>query len=267
MKKYLCFFRIRFTNGLQYRAAAYAGIITQFAWGFMEILMYDAFYKTNPQAFPMGFSQLSSYIWLQQAFLALFMTWFLDNEIFASITSGNIAYELARPMDLYNMWFTKNLAIRLSKVVLRCMPILIVAALLPKPYGITLPSSLLNFTMFLVTMILGFFTVVAFCMLIYIATFYTLSSQGIKIVALSLTEFLSGALIPLPFLPNSVRKVIELTPFAAMQNLPFRVYSGNIIGNELLRGVLLQIFWLIILVLIGKLWITKALKKVVVQGG
>ena len=135
MKKYMSFFRMRFICGLQYRSAAYAGIVTQFAWGFMEILMFRAFYMGNPDAFPMEFSQLSSYIWLQQAFLALFMTWFLEVDIFSSISSGNVAYELVRPMNLYQMWFTKNLAGRLSKAVLRCIPILAVAAFLPQPYG------------------------------------------------------------------------------------------------------------------------------------
>ena len=37
---YGSFFRLRFINGLQYRAAAYAGVATQFAWGFMEILLF-----------------------------------------------------------------------------------------------------------------------------------------------------------------------------------------------------------------------------------
>ena len=35
-------FKIRFINGLQYRAAAYAGVATQFAWGAMTILMFSA---------------------------------------------------------------------------------------------------------------------------------------------------------------------------------------------------------------------------------
>ena len=70
---YGSFFRLRFINGLQYRAAAYAGVATQFAWGFMEILLFHAFYQTDPAAFPMEFSQLAAYVWLQQAFLALFM--------------------------------------------------------------------------------------------------------------------------------------------------------------------------------------------------
>jgi ABC-2 type transport system permease protein len=267
MKAYLSLFRIRFINGLQYRAAAYAGVATQFAWGFMNILMYAAFYKTGSAAFPMEFSQLSSYIWLQQAFLTLFMTWFLDSDIFSMITSGNIAYELTRPMDLYNMWFVKQLAIRGSKAVLRCLPVILVAALLPEPYGLSLPADPVSFIMFLVTMIAGLFVAVAFSMYIYISTFYTLSSLGVRMIALSLTEVLTGAVIPLPFLPDKLRQVFELLPFASMQNLPLRIYIGDITGKEMVIGFALQIFWLFFLIFTGKAWMKRALKKVVVQGG
>ena len=53
MKTYLSLIKMRFINGLQYRAAALGGIATQFAFGFMFISMYLAFYRTNPDAFPM----------------------------------------------------------------------------------------------------------------------------------------------------------------------------------------------------------------------
>lgn len=267
IKKYISFFRIRFINGLQYRTAAYAGIATQFVWGAMEILTFSAFYKSNPNAFPMEFSQLSSYIWLQQAMLAIFMPWFLDSDIFDLIKSGNIAYELARPMNIYSMWFTKNLATRLSRAVLRCFPILIVAVFLPSPYGLSAPADLLSFAMFFVTGLLGFFTVVSYCMLVYIACFYTMSPQGVRIIAVSMTEFFTGSIVPLPFLPDKVRAVFELTPFASMQNLPLRVYSGNMSGSEMWYFTGLQIFWLSALLISGCVWIRHALRRVVVQGG
>jgi len=127
--------------------------------------------------------------------------------------------------------------------------------------------SAFGFLMFLVTMALGTLCAIAFCMFVYIATFYTISPLGVRLVAVSLTEFLTGAIIPLPFLPDGLRKVIGLTPFASMQNLPLRIYSGNIAGNELLAGLLLQIFWVAALMLIGKLWLKRALTKVVIQGG
>ena len=60
LKKYVSFFRLRFVMGLQYRTAAFAGIATQFAWGFMEITVFHAFNNTDPAAFPMGFGQLAS---------------------------------------------------------------------------------------------------------------------------------------------------------------------------------------------------------------
>lgn len=102
MRKYQAFFRIRFINTLQYRSAAIAGMATQLAWGLMEILAFHAFYQADPSAFPMTFQQTVSYVWLQQAFLSLFMLWFFEAEIFDTITTGSIAYELVRPMDLYN---------------------------------------------------------------------------------------------------------------------------------------------------------------------
>lgn len=267
MRKYLSFFKVRFITGLQYRAAAYAGVVTQFCWGCMTILMFRSFYQSNAEAFPMTLSELSSYLWLQQAFLALFMAWFLDNDILDGITSGNVAYELCRPIDLYTMWFLKNMAIRLSKVALRCMPIILVAAFLPKPYNISMPSSLFSAVLFVPSLLTGFLLIIAFNMLIYISVFYTLSPTGIRVLAVSAIEFLSGAIIPIPFFPESLQKFIYMLPFASMQNTPFLIYTGYIKGIDAIKGMLLQVVWFLLLAIAGKMFMKKALKKAVVQGG
>lgn len=267
LQKYLSFFRMRFLAGLQYRAAALAGIVTQFVWGIMELLLFRAFYQVNPEAFPMTREALSAYIWLQQAFLALYMTWFFEGEIFQTITEGGIAYELCRPTDLYNMWFFRSMANRLSKAVLRCMPILVFAAFLPEPYGIRLPASLSAGFWFLLTAVLGFLVVVAFCMLIYITTFFTYSPVGVRMLAVSVVEFFAGGVIPIPFMPEGFRQIVELLPFAAMQNVPLRIYSGDIAGTGIYISLGLQVFWVVILLWAGKRLTAAALRRVVVQGG
>lgn len=165
------------------------------------------------------------------------------------------------------MWFTKCVAGRLADVMLRCFPILLVAFLLPAPYGIGSPAGFINFLLFLLTMALGFFNVVAFSMFIYIGTFYTMNPMGIRVIAVAAGDFFTGGLIPLPFLPESVRSVLELTPFASMQNLPFLVYSGSVTGAALWKGISLQIFWLAVMLSLGKLWLRQTAKRVVVQGG
>lgn len=267
MKKYLAIARIRFSNSLQYRAAALAGMVTQFAWGFMEILAFSAFYKVNPEAFPMEFSQTVSYIWMQQAFLALFMMWFFENEIFSSISNGSIAYELARPIDLYSRWFCQSIANRLARATLRCMPILIVAFAVPEPFRMSLPPNFKQFILFLLSALLSLGVVVSFSMLIYISTFYTLSPVGMRLIAAVLSDFLAGATIPLPFFPEPLRRIAEFSPFASMQNMPLRVYSGNIVGADAAKGILLQISWLLLLTIAGRLIMKNALNKVIVQGG
>lgn len=267
MKKYFSFFQLRFVMGLQYRAAALAGITTQFAWGFMEIMVFRAFYRTDPAAFPMSFSATVSYVWLQQAFLALYAVWMMENEIFDAIVDGNIAYELCRPINIYNMWYARSTANRMSRAVLRCFPVLLVAALVPQPYGMNAPASPGHFMLFLLTLVLGLAVTVSFSMLIYVLTFFTISPQGLRIFFMSTMEFFAGAVIPLPFFPDKVRQIMELLPFASMQNVSLRIYSGSMSGAEMRRAVILQVFWLIAVTAAGKLLCRLAERRITVQGG
>lgn len=267
MKKYASFFRMRFLMGLQYRAAALAGIATQFFWGGMNILMYKAFYESDPAAFPMTLEATASYIWLQQALLLLFAAWLIEHEIFDDIVSGNVVYELCRPVSVYDMWFARSMANRLSRAALRCSPILVVAAFLPQPYGLCPPANVRHFALFLLTAVLGFLVTVAFFMLVYALTFFTISPSGLRILISSVVEFFAGAIIPLPFFPESVRRVTELLPFASMQNVPLRVYSASMSDAQMTRAIALQVFWLVLLVAAGKALFAFATRRMTLQGG
>lgn len=267
MKKYLSFFRIRFINGLQYRAAAYAGIATQFAWGFMEILVYSAFYNSNPDAFPMEMRQLTSYIWMRQALLGLFMSWYYDNTLFDMIHTGNVAYELCRPADIYTMWFTKNTATRASRAALRCFPIFAVAGLLPERFRMHAPANFGSFCIFLLSVVTGVMITVGISMFVYTTAFYTISPLGMRIIVTNIIEFMSGALIPLPFFPDGMRRIMELLPFASMESTPYLIYSGALCGKDAAKALIIQFVWLVIIIGTGKLYMDRSLRRVVIQGG
>lgn len=267
MKTLLSYFRMHFVSGLQYRAAAWAGVSTQFAWGGMFLLMYHAFYSYNAAAFPMPFASLSTYIWLQQGLLMLFSAWVFDNDIFEGIISGGVAYELCRPVNLYAMWFTRTLAARYSRVLLRMVPLFLVTVFIPAPYGLGAPVSLAAFLVFLLSLLLGSLVMAAFSMLIYLSTFYTLSAIGMRFLFVSVVEFASGALIPLPFFPERVQAVLSLLPFASTSSTPFLIYVGYYTGGGIGQMLLLQCFWLAALTGGGLLLMRHALSRVVVQGG
>jgi ABC-2 type transport system permease protein len=233
----------------------------------MTMLSFAAFYRANPGAFPMTFGQTVTYLWLQQGLLAIFYVWFWDGDIASSIESGAIAYELVRPVDLYNRWACQIAANRLASVLLRGAPLFAVAFLLPAPYRMALPVNMTQAALFVLSSALAFGVVIAISLLIYISLFYTISPLGVRVIVATLSEFLSGAVVPLPFFPEPVRRVAELTPFAALQNVPLRIYAGDLTGADMTRGVALQIFWLVTLWVIGRIAMRRALRKVIVQGG
>ncbi|HAA25789.1 MAG TPA: ABC transporter permease, partial [Ruminiclostridium sp.] len=144
---------------------------------------------------------------------------------------------------------------------------LVIAFLVPEPYRMTLPPDAVYLLLFLISAFLALCVVVAFSMLMYISLFYTLSPTGVRLFVAVISDFLAGGIVPLPFFPAPVRAVAEWLPFAAMQNMPLRIYSGNIAGTDALAGIALQIFWLAALLSVGRLMMSRALKKVIVQGG
>lgn len=267
MKAYVSVFRMRLINGMQYRVAALAGVATQFFFGFMFIMIYEAFYSSAVQTPPLPLEQLVTLVWLQQAFLAFVMLWFRDPEIFNLITSGNIAYELCRPCGLYGFWYAKLIAQRLSGALLRCSSIVLIAFLLPQPYCLSLPPDFAAFGLFIITLALGLLVLVSISMFIYISVFVTMSPLGSLMTIGVIGEFLAGLIIPVPLMPSWLQKIAYVLPFRLASDLPFRVYSGHIPVREALIGIALQIVWLTVLVLLGKLSLGLALRRVVVQGG
>jgi ABC-2 type transport system permease protein len=258
---------MKFIAGLQYRAAAWAGISTQFVWGFALIMLYQAFYRSSSAALPMEWGQLVSYIWLQQAFLALIMLWSQDGDLLSQITNGQVAYELCRPYDLFGLWYFRLLAGRLSSVLLRFVPVIVIAMMIPSPYRLVLPPDLGAFGLFVLSIAFSSFLVVAISMFIYILTFITLSSVGARLAVGVLSDFLMGALIPIPLMPDWLQRILDWLPFRYIADLPLRLYSGNIVGADAFRQIAVQMVWLLLLLLAGKLWFNRVLRNVVVQGG
>ncbi|MCM3630186.1 ABC-2 family transporter protein [Paenibacillus glycanilyticus] len=267
MNPYLSVLKLRFISGLQYRAAALAGMATQLFFGLIFIMVYVAFYANSTAEPSMSLEQLATYVWLQQIFLAFVMLWFRDNEIFQLITSGNIAYELCRPCGIYSFWYAKLLAQRLSSAILRCFPILLIAFFLPAPYNLSLPPEGTTFVLFLLTLLLGLAVNVAISMFIYISVFWTMSPVGSTLIIAVIGEFLSGMIIPIPLMPEWLQNITYALPFRWTADFPFRVYSGQISQTEALWGILIQLIWLAILIVLGRWCLRRALRQVVVQGG
>lgn len=267
MKSYLSYFKLKFITGLQYRAAALAGMATQFFFGFVYISVYIAFYETGSGTAPMPLDELVSFLWLNQAFFALVYMWYKDKEILTMIKNGNVAYELCRPQDLYWMWFSKIFGERLSNVALRFLPVLLVAIFLPVPYHLDLSITLIRLLVFLISITLSSILMVSLVLLYHVICLFTLDEKGIVNIFMIVSDILSGLVLPIPFFPNWLKNISNFLPFRYVSDFPFRLYVGNISIEEGIISIIVQIVWITILIILGRLITKKALNKAVIQGG
>lgn len=265
---YLSYFKIKFLNEIQYKTAAIAGASTQFVWAGMYIMLYTAFLKDG-SASDFSVRQMATYIWLQQAFFAFFNIWNVDKEIEEQCRLGDIATELVKPISLYSIWHAKSLARKTAMVTLRALPILIFA-IMPflRQYQLMAPKSALALVVSIITMILSVLVMLSFIMIMYGVILKTVTSDGIKTMFGLVMDFASGGLIPIPFMPEFLINILKFTPFYYMQNVTFNIYNGYISSTgEIIKILILQVCWIILLTYIGKRMINKQIAKVVVQGG
>ena len=267
MTSYLSYFKLKFKVGLQYRAAAISGIFTQVFFGIIYISIYNAFYESGSGSIPMPYNQLVSYIWITQAFFGLIFMWYKDKDLVNLIKSGNLAYELARPQNLYFMWYSKILGERLSLFSLRFIPVLLLGLILPYPFHMSFTFSIVRFIIFLITVFLGSLLMSAIGVFFHILIIFTLEDKGVVSMAMILADLLSGIGVPLPFFPKAFQIVAYMMPFRYVSDLPFRLLVGNIPINEGLIGIVVQLFYIIILIFFGNKLMKKALKRAVIQGG
>lgn len=265
MRALISIFKMRFQLLIQYRIAAIAGIVTQLFFGIVIIMIFVAFFKGNESDQPMTLAQTVSYIWLGQGLLGL-MPWNGDREVQGMIRSGDIAYELIRPMALYDYWLFRILAQRLASTSLRAIPVFVIAFLLPEPYGLMGPASRTGMICFTLTMVGAILLGAALSNILTLSALFIIG-DGMDRIFPALVIFFSGMVIPIAFFPDWSQVLFRILPFSGVADAPYRFYIGTYGLNNLMSILIHQLVWFCGLVVFGKWLVTCARKRIVIQGG
>ena len=263
MKAYFSVFRMRLRMELQYRGAMIGGILCQMFFGLVLVALYRALYAGKPQPIPI--EHITTYVWLQQALFRMLVA--TDPDLFDKIRSGNISYDMCRPVNMYWFYYARIAAQKLMGSMMRGIPMLIFAALLPKGWGIVLPSSAPGLLLGLAALFFGFLCMCAIENINMGFTMLTLDPRGIQSMLALLMVTFSGNLLPLTLFPDSWQKVITLLPYAQLLDAPIRLYTGEYLPAEALRIMSVQAVWTLIIISF-RIWLWNTNKKrMIVQGG
>jgi ABC-2 type transport system permease protein len=258
-------FAARFKAGLQYRAAAWAGIFTQFMFGMARVLILLAFYNVGRGSQPISAAQAVTYVWLGQLFFRL-MPW-SDSELDAEVRTGQIAYNLLRPVPLLGQYFARSLANRVSSALLRFLPFLPVLFLLPAPWGMAPPATVAGGLYWALSMVCAALLSASVNCAMTMFCFKSVVGDGVRLAVSSLSTLLSGMVIPLPLLPDGLQGILMFSPFAGLSDLPSRLYLGALQPSMGPVVVGLQLFWCAAFLGIAWLQMARSLKRLDILGG
>jgi ABC-2 type transport system permease protein len=121
--------------------------------------------------------------------------------------------------------------------------------------------------LFSLSMVLVVLLSSAIVMLINICVAATMTDRGVNNRVAPVAIILSGNLIPLPLFPDWARTALFVQPFAGVVDIPFRIYFGQLAGPMAWAGIGLQVFWILVLGGLGRLWMGRVMGRLQVQGG
>ncbi len=265
-RPYIALFTARARTLLQYRAAAFAGLMTQWVFGFVMISVLIAFYGYAKGEQPMALAQTVTYTWLGQAMLGT-LPWNIDRETGESVRTGGVVYDLARPLDLYAHWYARTLALRTAPTLLKCVPMFLIATfLMPTPYAMQWPGPA-GLCAWLLAVCGGLLLSCSITVLMQTSLFWTVTGDGVTRIMPHVVTFLSGMIIPLPLLPDWLQGFLRFQPFTGVMATPAMLFCGALAPSAVWEALALQLFWTGVFVLAGRALLKKGLGKLSVAGG
>lgn len=186
----------------------------------------------------------------------------IAREIHRRIDQGMVAVDMVRPVGFVR----QMLALELGDAAGRWMlMIVVIPALLV--IGSLKPPPPLVLVAFMFSLFLAFTVSVLIWLLVGLSGFWLIDISGTSSLVGIIGSFLAGSTIPVWFMPEPLRIVIELLPFQAIFFLPASIYVEQAQALEMWRALGIQAFWVVALWLVAAWTWRRAQNRLVVQGG
>ena len=124
-----------------------------------------------------------------------------------------------------------------------------------------------NFLLYLVSLVFSYMINFYFNVCYGYSAFVLKNLWGSNLLKECIVSFLSGAVVPLAFMPAGLGFVINLLPFASLTYIPVMIYLGMFDIPTILISFGLQIFWLIFFIFFQRIIWNVCIKRMSVQGG
>jgi ABC-2 type transport system permease protein len=251
-----------------YRAATFAGVVTNTVFGYILAYVLLAAVRDGPVesvgAGAFGAADAATFTFVAQGLLVTVGVFGTQLEMAERVKTGEVAIDLARPYDFQGWWAAVGAGRAFYMAAVRGPVPLLVGGV---TVGMRWPGSVGVWATFALATALAAGVAFAWGFLLQLCAFWILDVRGPYQIGWLAAQFLSGLHVPVVVFPDHLEAIVRALPFVAMVQLPGELFLGKHPGAGALGVLLVQVGWLGVLVLAGRLVLARAVLKVVVHGG
>ncbi|MGL5940420.1 MAG: ABC transporter permease [Waterburya sp.] len=191
-------------------------------------------------------------VFIVRQFTTIWVIWEFEREIL----EGKLSFRLLQPLDPVWHHVARHLAEKMTRVPLIVVFCALFFWLYPDAAWIPeLKNLLLSIIAIALAFILRFATQYTFSMF----AFWTERASAIEQFWFLFYLFLSGTIAPLEVFPETVRQIVEWTPFPYMMHFPAILLMG--LPADFGKGILIMLVWTSIFIIINRWLWRKGLKQ------
>lgn len=261
------FVRLAFLKLLAYRLRYYTGVISYSVYVAGFYFLYSALFASRTEGGHtiggLTLEQMITYVavsWIGRSF-------YFNNiarDLAGLIENGEIAMQLIKPFNLQTVMMFEVVGESAFRLLLFTGPIMVVIVPL---FGIQGPPDVALYGWTILSFTLAMLIYTQFNFLLGCLAFHTKNINGVLRAKMVGLDFLTGVIVPFTFFPLWFQKVVVWLPFQGMSYIPVTIYLGQREGTDLYAALGVQLFWGVLLFLIGRLVWSYSVSRVMVQGG
>ncbi len=250
--------RISIEERLAYRGDFVLGTLMRFLPIVTQVFLWGAVFSAASAGKPAGASivgyryhDVIAYYLLVMVSRAFSSMPGLASGITRDVRDGTVKKYLIQPIDMIEFLLLYRLAHKLVYYLVAIGPFAFVFFVCRSYFpGWPEPLHLLAYVASLImAFLLGFFLEATIGMI----SFWFLEVSSLLFVYMLFNFFFSGHMFPIDMLPGVWRQVVQLIPLQYLAYFPAAVFLGKVTGQALVRGLLVQLAWVVCFATLSRL--------------
>lgn len=249
--KFVAFFKTSLKKSLQYRARAFIWLFWDTAPPLIMLIFWSAAFKSQQNIAGFNYYNLILYY-----FLILFARNLILNhpheDLRKEIYSGKINHFFLQPASLIIFKLAYEVAYKIIRLLYFIPVIALCFHLFLKGKTIDFYLTPLNLIFFMLSCFFSFILIFLIRFLIGINAFWFTEIDWLIGFEELAFLFLGGTLLPIDFLPKILQNIAKFLPYKYLFYQPALGILGKINAQEMLFSLLIQVFWIILILALLK---------------